>query len=146
MQICLRNYHDPDGALQGFRTAGYSYTLEDLGGGDVLHWFTSSDQVATAMVVPGEGESLCAVSASEMGVGEALPYARTVLEETFAADVGVGSPEGENILPGSARAGSEPCSGFHVFVPRRLIWVQVGIEGQDPVCVENGTSQIIMRM
>lgn len=146
MQICLRNYDEPAAILSGFRAASYSYEPEDFGGGEVLHWFTSPDGVATVMLVPAEGDSACAVSTKAMGVGEALPFARAVMEETLNAEVDAGSPEGENIVPGHARAGSASCSGYSVLVPRRLIWVQVGMAGQDPVCVENGTSQIIMRM
>lgn len=146
MQICLHNYGYPQGLLAVFRTAGYSYEPEDFGGGNVLHWFTSPDGVATVMVAPGDAASVCTVSTDAMGVGRALTFARAALEETANAGVNVGSPERENILPGSARAASEACSGYNVRLPGRLIWVQVGVRGQDPVCVENGTSQIIIRM
>lgn len=147
MNICLQNYQNPDGLLQAFQAAGFSYAPEDLGGGpdDTLHWFSTPDENMQTAVVVARGSVECRIGTGLWGVEAMLPFAA----EAFATladgvEILTGSPEGQNILPGSAEAQQGACSGFHALLPRTMVWVQILRQGNDGSCISDGTS--VMRM
>lgn len=146
MQLCLQNYADPDQMVPAFTAAGFSATVEDFGNGNIIHWMADPAGTITVNVQPGEGSSFCAVSTETFGVTAAIPYTGQVLDNIFGGEVYFSSPEAQVIQPGDAAAANTACTGYHFFAPRRAVWVQIGNAGQDPVCVEDGTAQIMMRM
>lgn len=145
MNLCLQNYQDPEGLLQAFQQAGFGYTPEDHGDGNVLHWFSTPDENMSTAVAISQGSVECRIGTDLWGVEAMVPFA----QEAFAAltdgiEVSTGSPEGQNILPGTPEAQNAACSGFHVMLPRTLLWVQVVRQGNDGTCTSDGTS--VMRM
>ncbi|MEM9432905.1 MAG: hypothetical protein AAGA12_03220 [Pseudomonadota bacterium] len=148
MQLCLQNYEQPQQIFTGLTQAGYRYTKEDFGGGpdDVLHWFNRADNLINVAVVARPQLTECRISTDFIGVPLALQFAGIALTSLFQGDVQEGSLENVNVKPGDALSNQQECSGYSFLAPRRAIWVAVGTAGQDPVCVDNGTSQIMMRM
>ncbi|SEA82580.1 hypothetical protein [Rubrimonas cliftonensis] len=144
MQLCVTNYLTPERMLPAFHAAGFDYRPEDWGGGEVHHWFAVPGGDVSAMVSPEE--RFCAISSQTIGVGEALPLARAALGRLFTGQIAEGTPEGRNIRPSDPEGRNAECSGYHFLAPQRLIAVSVGNAGNDPLCVEDGTSQIILRM
>ncbi len=145
MNLCLQNYQDPDGLLQAFQQAGFSYTPEDFGDGNVLHWYATPDGNVNTAIAVNEGSVECRIGTGLWGVEAMVPFA----EEAFAAltqgvEVTTGSPEGQNVLPGTPEAQQGACSGFNVLLPRTLLWVQIVRQGNDGTCASDGTS--VMRM
>jgi len=146
MQICLQNYHDPQTLLQTFTTAGFSYAPEDFGGGDILHWFYDPGETIQAAIVVDGASIECRIGTSEWGVEQMVPFAQAAFANiTNGITINVGSPEGQNILPGSPNAATSECSGFNVFLPRVLLWATVTRQGNDGTCVSDGTSVLNMK-
>ena len=145
MQICLQNYRAPEALLGAFEQAGFAHTTEDFGDGNVLHWFaTPDDNLTTAVAVEGTSVE-CRIGTGLWGVEAMLPFAQeAVAALTQGVEVQTGSPEGQNILPGTAEAQADACSGFHVLLPQTMLWVQILRQGNDGTCISDGTS--VMRM
>lgn len=149
IEICARNYRTPDEIRPAFEAAGFAYTQEDLGGGpgDVLHWYAApADTVSAAVLFPGPDQAECRVTTDHMDVAEALPFARAVFETMFAGQIQDGAPEGQDVRPGSVEAQVDFCSGFHVFAPQKVIWVQLARAGNDGTCQSDGTASINIKM
>lgn len=146
MQICLQNYGTPDQMVPAFKQAGFSEAIEDFGDGEVIHWMSDPSNTTLVNVQPRPGQSFCAVSTELFGVTAALPYTRQVLGNIFSGEVFFESPEAQVIQPGDPQAANQPCTGYHFFAPQRLVWIQLGNAGQDPVCIEDGSVQIMMQM
>jgi hypothetical protein len=145
MKICLQNYRDPDGLLGAFQQAGFAYTPEDFGDGEILHWFVTPDENVQTAVVVQEGSVDCRIGSGLWGVEAMLPFAQEAFGAlTDGVDMQTGSPEGQNILPGTAEAQHGACSGFHVLLPQTMLWVQILRQGNDGTCASDGTS--VMRM
>ena len=145
MKICLQNYRDPDGLLQAFQQAGFAYTPEDFGGGKILHLFTTPDEHVQTAVAVTDGSVECRIGTSLWGAEAMLPFAQNAFAAlTQGVEAQPGSPEGRNILPGSAEAQSDACSGFHALLPQSMLWVQILRQGNDGTCISDGTS--VMRM
>jgi hypothetical protein len=145
MNLCLQNYRAPDALLAAFQQAGFTYTQEDLGGGEVIHRFGTPTGNVDAAVVVAPGSVECRIGTGLWGVEAMLPFA----QEAFAAltqgvEAQPGSPEGANILPGSGEAQAGACSGFHALLPQSMLWVQILRQGNDGTCISDGTS--VMRM
>lgn len=145
MEFCIRNYGTPDAMIPEFKTAGFTETIEDYGG-EKLHWMAAPDNIVNVLVQAKPGESYCAISTEVFGVTDALPFVGEVLKLVFSGDIFFESPEGQVILPGTPQGNQTSCSGYHFFAPQRLVWVEVATVGNDPVCIENGTAQIMVRM
>lgn len=147
MNLCLQNYRDPEGLLAAFQAAGFTYVPEDFGGGpdDILHWFMTPDENVQTAVVMAQGSVECRIGTGLWGVEAMLPFAQGAFATlTQGVEVQTGSPEGANILPGSAEAQENACSGFHALLPQTMLWVQVLRQGNDGSCISDGTS--VMRM
>lgn len=144
MQLCIQNYGTPDDVVNAFWRAGFTYSPEDFGGGDILHWFeTPGNSVQVAVITDGSLE--CRIGTNLWGVEQMVPFAvDSFTRITNGIPVTMGSPEGQNILPGSAQAQQQACSGFNVLLPRTLLWVQIERQGNDGTCISDGTS--VMRM
>lgn len=145
MNLCLQNHEQPDVLLQEFIKAGFSYTTEDFGGGEVLHWFIAPDNTLRTAVSIQSGSLECRIGTDLWGVEGMLPFAIAAFQKlTGGVSVAPGSPDGENVLPGTPAAQVGACSGFSVFLPRTLLWVQILRQGNDGTCISDGTS--VMRM
>lgn len=145
MKLCLQNYRDPEGLLGAFRQAGFAYTPEDFGGGEVLHWFATPDEHVQTAISVSQGSVECRIGSSLWGVEAMLPFAQDAFAAlTQGVEPQTGSPEGQNILPGSAEAQADACSGFHALLPQTMLWVQILRQGNDGTCISDGTS--VMRM
>lgn len=145
LEFCIRNYGTPEAMIPAFKSAGYSETIEDFGG-EKIHWMAAPGNIVNVLVQARPGESYCAISTEAFGVTDALPFVGQVLDLIFSGDIFYQSPEGQVIQPGSPLANQTSCTGYHFFAPQRLIWVQLASVGNDPVCIENGTAQIMVRM
>ncbi len=139
--LCIQNSHDGPQMLQAFNAAGFAYTPEDFGGGHVLHWYGAPEGTAVTAIVIDPGRVTCRIDTPHFGVSQAIPFARAVFQTLYNGPIWDGSPEGARILPGTPAGAQDMCSGFHIIEPQ-FIWFQFGTGGQDPVCVDNGTSQI----
>lgn len=143
MSLCFQNYHDPANLRPAFMQAGFAYEPENFAG-EIVHWFHTPGYNVNVMVLDKPGAVECRISTPAYGVEQMHPFIRAVLATLFNGDIHEGAPEGQNILPGSAAAQQEICSGYHLFAPRSLIWVKLARAGNDGTCVSDGTSQIIM--
>ncbi|MEM7007389.1 MAG: hypothetical protein AAF922_02740 [Pseudomonadota bacterium] len=145
MEFCIRNYGTPEAMIPAFKEAGFSETIEDFAG-EKLHWMAAPRNIVNVLVQASPGESYCAISTEKFGVTVATPFVGKVLGHIFTGDIYFQSPEGKVIRPGSPQASQTSCTGYHFFAPQRLIWVQLASVGNDPLCIENGTTQIMVRM
>lgn len=146
MTLCLQNYHAPGSLVPKFEAAGFTFSPEVFSETEGLMWFNTPGQTAFGFLVPEHSGSTCAIMSNHMSVPQALPFAGAVLAQVFGNLVTPGSPENINVTPGHPQASNQSCSGYSVLVPRSMIWVQVGNAGQDPVCIDDGTTQILIRM
>ncbi len=147
MQICLQNYGTPDQMVPSFKQAGFTERVEDFGGGNIIHWMSDPAQTTLVNVQPGTERSFCAVSTELFGVTAAIPYTKQVLGNIYQGEVFEGGLEGGAIVrPGTPAANNQPCSGYSFIAPRRPVQIDIGNAGQDPLCIEDGTVQIMMRM
>ncbi|MEM6940365.1 MAG: hypothetical protein AAF943_02050 [Pseudomonadota bacterium] len=144
--LCVQNSHDGAALRAAFASTGHSYTAEDFGGGEVRHHYGTPDAtVATAVSLRGPTPH-CSISTDQYGVSQMIPFARAVLDQLYEGPIWDGSPEAVNVTLNSPDAASKSCSGFHILPGRTVIWFQFGTQGQDPVCVENGTAQIMISL
>ena len=149
IKLCIDHYRVPELMRQAFVDAGFAYKPEIMGGdpNDAIHWYHAPADTMMAIVAPKEGQSYCSVMTRTMGVTEAISFAGTALQTLYPGQFSYG--EVENIPPvtpvpqGQVRG---ECTGYHAFLPRRLVTVKIGNEGQDPGCIEDGTSQIMINM
>ena len=144
-RTCVQNYQDPAAMIEAFKTAGFAHSTEDFGGGEVLHTFGTPDETVTTTVAVDGISVECRIGTDLWGTEAMLPFAQALMQKIAPAlALNPGSPEGQNILPGSAGAQNGACSGFHAFVPRTVLWVQIERQGNDGTCISDGTS--VMRM
>ncbi|MFZ1728424.1 MAG: hypothetical protein WBO29_18190 [Albidovulum sp.] len=148
MQNCLDNHLTPYKIFAGFTLHGFYYSKEDLGGGpqDVLHRFTRPDRLIDIAVIVEPDQTECRISSHHMDVELALKFTRAVLRSIFDGEVAEGGPEGQNVTPWHPLAADTACSGYSFALPQRQAWIKIGNAGQDPRCISDGTSQIMMRM
>lgn len=146
MTICFQSYQDHDSIHGKLVTAGFVHEPETWSDGEVFNWYVAPARTAMVLVLGQNGETECRVTTDQFGVEQALPFARAVIDQLYTGDIVDGSPEGQNIRPGSPEAQDDACSGFHLYAPRRLIWVVLYRAGNDGTCISDGTASIVMRM
>ena len=146
MTLCLQNAGSVEATVGAFKSAGFSEAKEDFGDGNIIYWMSDPAQLTVTNIQPRPGAGFCAVSTEQFGVSQALPFVGDVLKNIYAGEIFAESPEAQVIRPGAPAASNQPCSGYHFFAPQRLVWVQIGNAGQDPLCIDDGTTQIIMEM
>lgn len=144
--LCVRNGHDLGALRAAFAGSGHSHTPEDFGGGVVLHHYGTPDATVTTTVTQEQGVNACRIATDLYGVSQMIPFSRAVLDQLYEGPIWDESPEGATITPGSPQAAGSPCSGFHILPGRTVIWFTFGNAGQDPVCVDNGTAQIMISL
>lgn len=145
MTLCLHNYHGPVSLVPKLEAAGFTLSPEVFSETEVLMWFNTPGETAFGFLVPEQSASTCAIMSNHMSVPQALRFAGAVLAQVFGHLVTPKSPDNINVTPGHPQASNQSCSGYSVLVPRSTIWVQVGNGGQDPVCIDDGTTQILIR-
>ncbi len=147
IELCVRNYRVVEQIRPAFEAAGFVHSTEDFGGGQHIDWYAApADTVNVAIISTGVDAADCRVTTGHMDVTQALPFSTAVVEALLPGQVQPGSPEGQNILPGTPESEQDFCSGFHVFAPRKLIWVQLARAGNDGTCRSDGTASINIRM
>ncbi len=146
MTVCLENYRTPLNIPATFVLAGLAHTRQDIGNGTVADWFSAPGDTMNVAVIADRDSTECRIGTTHYGVEQMLPFARAVVGQLFSAEIYDGAPEGYNILPGTPQARQDVCSGFHLFAPRKLIWVKLARAGNDATCISDGTAQIIMKM
>ncbi len=150
--LCVQNGHDEGALLGAFQTAGYTH----LGTGETFdatrnvainrNTFGTPDQTVSTDVT-AQGLSLyCSITTDVFSVSQMIPFARAVFDQLYSGPIADESPEAVVIAPGSPAAASAPCTGFHALPGRSVIWFQFGVAGNDPVCVDNGTAQIMISL
>ncbi|WP_425091389.1 hypothetical protein [Tropicimonas sp. S265A] len=134
---CLRNYRTPEQLHDIFTQAGMGHSIEDFGGGEIIHWYDAPDQTAFVAVVGlgGANGPECRITTNHISVTAMLPFARSVAARVMSGvTIADTSPEGQVILPDGPGSDGEFCTGFHMLVPRSMIWVQVGNPGNEAYC------------
>lgn len=134
---CLENYHQPEALHAIFTGAGLAHTVEDFGGGEIIHWYDAADQSVSVGVIGlgGQNSPECRISTDHITVTAMLPFARSVAGRVMSGvTIADTSPEGQVIVPDGPGSDGNYCSGFHMLVPRSVIWVQVGNPGNETYC------------
>jgi len=147
LSLCLSTVPDQATLNAAFTAAGFVYAPEDFGGGEVIHWFQAPADTVTVMV-RGEGrDGFCAVTTPHMGVTAAVPFAGEALEALYPGMFTYGEMENTPPrTPQDADNGWGECTGYIGWAGQRPIVVKIGNAGQDPNCIEDGTSQIMVTM
>ncbi|MBM7068361.1 hypothetical protein [Actibacterium sp. 188UL27-1] len=146
MTICFENYADHPAINSRLTRAGFVHELEIRADGQVLSWYAAPAGTARALVIGQQGQTECQISTNAFGVKQAPPVARAVISKLYTGKIADGAPAGQNVLPGTPQAQQGGCAGFHVFAPRRLIWVAAERAGNDGTCLSDSTTQIVLRI
>ncbi len=147
LSLCLRAGPGQEALNAAFLQAGFAYTPEDFGGGEIAHWFEAPARTVTVLVSSEGRHGYCAAQTDHVGVSDALALAGSVLEAQFPGVFTYGEMEGgAPVTPASPDAQARDCTGYIGWSGQRPLIVKVGTAGQDPVCVETGTSQIMVTM
>lgn len=144
IELCLRQGSDVATLRSAFAGAGFTPSTEDFGNGEVLYSYAAPDGHVITTLAPRPGSAECRISTDLYGVSQMIPFSRSVAAQIFRGEIYDQSPEAEVVVPGSAAGANRSCTGFHFFAPQRVIWFKFGVAGQDPVCVDNGTAQIMI--
>ncbi|WP_375174508.1 hypothetical protein [Pseudooceanicola sp.] len=144
MTLCIQNYRDPNVLVQELDARSYSYTPEQMDEETTIHWFTAPQPDLGSVMITYENFSLhCAIGTDRMGVTEMIPLVGTILETTFPGLFTPGAHEGGPVITPNTAA-NDSCTGYAAFLPQSATEVTIGMRGQDPVCVENGTAQVML--
>lgn len=147
LSLCLSTVPDQTTMNAAFSAAGFSLSPEDFGDGNVAHWFHAPANTVTVLVVGRGQEGFCAVSTQHMGIPAAVTFAGEALDALYPGVFTYGDMEGGTpVLPGTPGAANRACTGFVGWNGQRPIVVSLGNAGQDPVCIEDGTVQIMVQM
>lgn len=144
LDICIRNYNTPDQLHGMLVQAGFTHNPEDFGG-EIANWYETPGNTALVTFYRNQrtGSTECQISTDQMDVTQMLPFTKAVMAQNFPAIAVLdGTPEGQNVLPGTPAANNGPCSGFHFLVPRMMIWVQLTRAGNDGTCISDGSSNL----
>lgn len=145
MTLCIQNYRDPNALVQELDARGYSYTPEQMGPDETIHWFTPPQgaDLGSVMITYEDFSLFCAIGTDRMGVTEMVPFTGEFLEQSFPGLFSFGTHENRPVVtPGSSA--NDACTGYAALLPQSATEISIGGNGQDPVCVENGTGQIMM--
>lgn len=146
IEICLGGPPDVQSMRNAFASAGFAYEPEDYGGGDILHWYAAPAGTANVAVVGAWGDAECRVGSAHMGVTEAVAFTGQVLEKRFPGVFSYGNMENRPPVTVETMGDRwEFCTGYIGWAGQRPITVDVGNQGQDPACIADGTSQIVIR-
>jgi hypothetical protein len=148
MTLCLQTVPDQATLNAAFAAAGFVHAPEDFGGGEILHRFNAPADTVTVMVVGQGRDGFCAISTSHMGVTAALAFAQAMLDRLHPGVFQFGEMEGAAavVTPQNPGPAWRECTGYIGWFGQRPVTVAVGTAGQDPGCVEDGTSQIMISM
>ena len=146
--ICTAAYADAAEIGPSLVAAGFEHQPEKIDDTETLHWYvTPAGTDVTVLLRTTPLERFCAISSEEIPLQEAMQKSWALTTTLFPGASPIqGDLGGKNILIGSAEGQNESCSGFWVVLGDDILWVSGGIAGQDPVCIDNGTSQIMVVM
>lgn len=147
--LCLRNYRTPGEIGPALAAAGFTYSPERYSDGSVLAWYETPSNSATVLldVSPDLQSARCSISTDHFDVAQAIPFVGQVLEGITPGTFEFGEMEGvPPVTPDNPGTGGRSCTGYVGFLPRRAVVVRIGNAGPDPVCIRDGTSQIILGM
>ncbi|MGI3169171.1 hypothetical protein ACRARG_08475 [Pseudooceanicola sp. C21-150M6] len=148
LHVCLDLYSDADSRVAALSAAGFSYTTHARPGDPrAYHKFSDPAGIVSIMTYGTDGDDFCAISSDVLNVTEAVQFVEQTTSELFPGMFTYGQMQGgAAITPTHPQAANFPCTGYSAFFPRRAIDISIGIAGQDPICVMDGTSQIMVRM
>ncbi|QFT91498.1 hypothetical protein FIU86_01475 [Roseovarius sp. THAF9] len=147
-RLCVADYGDPSDIGPALVEAGFSHQPEQVSETEILHWYSApGDADVTILLRTTPLERFCAISSDQIGLSEALQTARALTQTLFPDGLTMpGDMQGRNVQIDSQEGQNEACSGFWTVLGEDVLWVSAGIAGQDPVCIENGTSQLMVVM
>jgi hypothetical protein len=147
LSLCLSTVPDQTALNNAFTAAGFAYTPEDWGGGEIHHWFEAPANTVGVMVQGQGREGFCRISTNHMGVTAAVPFVGEALNSLYPGMFTYGEMEGgPPRTPQNAGTEWGDCTGYIGWSGQRPIVVSIGNAGQDPNCAEDGTSQIMVSM
>lgn len=147
IELCVRGVPDATTLKSSLGSAGYVPTVERFGNTETLHHFAAPANTAVVTVFEGQLPADCRISSSHMGVAEAVAFTGEVLEARFPGVFTYGNME--NTPPVTVETlGTrwEMCTGYIGWAGQRPIYVTLGNAGQDPACIADGTTQILISM
>lgn len=144
--LCIQKSVDMPALRAVFATSGHLHSTENDGGGNILHSYGTPDGSVSTTLVDDQAGLGCRISTDQFGVSQMIPLSRAVLDQLSDGSIWAGSPEGVKITPGVPQAANNVCSGFHILPGRTVVWFTFGIIGQDPVCIDDGTAQIMISL
>lgn len=146
IELCLRNMPLVDEARAAFAEAGFTHTIEDFGGGEVIHWYAAPADTANVAIVPGGPATECRVTTGHMGVTEAVAFAGAVAQDRFPAmNYAYGTMENTPAITAQNMGDRwQPCTGWIGWNGQQPSYISIANAGNDPACIEDGTSQIVI--
>ncbi|MEM7075544.1 MAG: hypothetical protein AAGA28_09515 [Pseudomonadota bacterium] len=146
--LCLGEYGDASDIGPALVAAGFEHQPEQIDDTETLHWYvTPGEADVTVLLRTTPLERFCAISSETIGLADALQKAQDLTKQSYPDAMTLpGDMEGKNIQIGSPEGQNDSCSGFWAVLGDKVLWVSAGMAGQDPVCIDNGTSQIMVVM
>lgn len=141
LAICLRTGPDGDSARTALNAAGFTYSPEGQAP-DIVHWFHGPMGTASVGVVHSDLQMECRIVSDQMGVSDAIAMTGTMLNTLAPGVFEFGNME--NTAPVTPGDANQPCTGYVGFAGQRPIVVSIANAGQDPVCVDDGSTQIMV--
>ena len=146
VELCLRHLPQVDALRANLAAAGFTYTVEDYGAGERIHWYTAPADTAAIAVSEGQMAPDCRVTTSHMGATDAVAFTGAVLQQRFAAlNFQYGNMENTPPVTAANMGGRwEFCTGYVGWNGQRPITLAVANDGNDPACIDDGTAQIVI--
>jgi hypothetical protein len=146
IQLCMQSSFDAASARKAFTDAGWVYEPEDFAG-EIIDWYSKPGQGLNVMVIPEpprNGE--CRINVDGVGVTEALSLTASALESLHPGVFEFGEMErsARVVTPRNPGRDRAACTGWTGWFGQRPTSVGVTSGGNDPACVEDGTSQIVV--
>ena len=147
LDICLRNMPLVDPTRTRLSAAGFAYTPEPLGGGDMIHWYTAPADTLAVAIVAAQTAPECRVSTAHLGVTDAIALAGAYLTQHLPAlGFTYGSLDNSPpVTPETLGTRWEFCTGYVGWNGQRPITLAFANDGNDPACIEDGTTQIVIQ-
>lgn len=141
--VCLDNYRTMEWIGPVLTAAGYTHEPEVWSAEEVYDWYLAPGNSVRVLVLSEPGSGECRLILEGVSIAAALALAEETVTAVVPVPVVQGSPEGRIVRPGDPAAANGDCTGFHLYLPQRLVWVQATGPGNDPVCVDSGGVSVL---
>lgn len=143
MQLCIGNMPDIDTTRAVLAQAGYAYTAEVFGPDKVLHWYAAPADTASVLVIGPPHPPECRVSSDHMGLTESIAWVGSALQELYPGIFTYGNMENTSpVTPANRGDRWVDCTGYVGWNGQRPIVITLTNEGNDPACIDDGTTVI----